>query len=66
MFIFLVLLLSLLLITNYNAIAKLKEEKHKLEIMEKLYNELEKQIQIREAELELLRKLMQEKGTGVY
>jgi len=46
-------LLSLLLITNYNAIAKLKEEKHKLEIMEKLYNELEKQIQIREAELEL-------------
>jgi hypothetical protein len=59
-------LLSLLLITNYNAIAKLKEEKHKLEIMEKLYNELEKQIQIREAELELLRKLMQEKGTGVY
>ncbi|HNR79891.1 MAG TPA: hypothetical protein PK411_07960 [Mesotoga infera] len=59
-------MLSLLLITNYNAIAKLKEEKHKLEIMEKLYNELEKQIQIREAELELLRKLMQEKGTGVY
>ena len=59
-------MLSLLLITNYNAIAKLKEEKHKLEIMEKLYNELEKQIQIREAELELLRKLMQEKGAGVY
>ena len=34
--------------------------------MEKRYNELEKQIQIREAELELLRKLMQEKGAGVY
>jgi len=59
-------LLSLLLITNYNAIAKLKEEKQRLETMEKRYNELEKQIQIREAELELLRKLMQEKGTGVY
>ncbi|MBP7201309.1 MAG: hypothetical protein GXY62_06965 [Thermotogaceae bacterium] len=66
MFIFLVLLLSLLLITNYNAIAKLKEEKQRLETMEKRYNELEKQIQIREAELELLRKLMQEKGAGVY
>jgi len=59
-------LLSLLLITNYNAIMKLKEEKQRLEAMEKRYNELEKQIQIREAELELLRKLMQEKGAGVY
>jgi type III secretory pathway component EscV len=59
-------LLSLLLITNYNAIMKLKEEKQRLEAMEKRYNELEKQIQIRESELELLRKLMQEKGEGVY
>ncbi len=59
-------MLSLLLITNYNAIAKLKEEKQRLETMEKRYNELEKQIQIREAELELFRKLMQEKGAGVY
>ncbi|MBN2220176.1 MAG: hypothetical protein JW697_07865 [Kosmotogaceae bacterium] len=57
MFIFLALLFSLLLITNYNAIARYKQAQRKLENLQREYDALEKEIEIKESELELLRQL---------
>jgi C4-dicarboxylate-specific signal transduction histidine kinase len=64
MFIFLALLFSLLLITNYNAITRLGQARQRLERLESEHEELERRIKIREAELDMLRRLLEDAIPG--
>ncbi|HNU23940.1 MAG TPA: hypothetical protein PKN37_06705 [Mesotoga sp.] len=52
------LLLSLLAITNVNAYLSYKQAQRRLENLQKEYDELEKEIRIKESELDLLRELI--------
>ncbi|KUK82230.1 MULTISPECIES: hypothetical protein [unclassified Mesotoga] len=52
------LLLSLLAITNVNAYLSYKQAQRRLENLQKEYDALEKEIRIKESELDLLRELI--------
>ncbi len=52
------LLLSLLAITNVNAYISYKQAQRRLENLQKEYDALEKEIRIKESELDLLRELI--------
>ncbi|PNE18004.1 hypothetical protein V511_14185 [Mesotoga sp. Brook.08.YT.4.2.5.1] len=58
MFLFMALLLSLLAITNVNAYLSYKQAQRRLENLQKEYDALEKEIRIKESELDLLRELI--------
>ncbi|NLT44281.1 MAG: hypothetical protein GXX80_02080 [Thermotogaceae bacterium] len=64
MFIFLALLISLLLITNIDALLNYRQVQRRLENLQKEYDALKREIEIRESELELLRGLVPGSNDG--
>ncbi|PZC52631.1 hypothetical protein LH53_03870 [Mesotoga sp. TolDC] len=64
MFIFLALLISLLLITNIDAVLNYRQVQRRLDNLQKEYDALEREIEIKESELELLRKLVPGNNDG--
>ncbi|MDD2334505.1 MAG: hypothetical protein PHD38_08875 [Mesotoga sp.] len=64
MFIFLALLISLLLITNIDALLNYRQVQRRMENLQKEYDALKREIEIRESELELLRGLVPGSNDG--
>lgn len=64
MFIFLALLISLLLITNIDALLNYRQVQRRLENLQKEYDALKREIEIRESELEMLRGLVPGSNDG--
>lgn len=64
MFIFLALLISLLLITNIDALLNYRQVQRRMENLQKEYDALKREIEIRESELEMLRGLVPGSNDG--
>jgi cell division protein FtsB len=64
LFIFLALLISLLLITNIDALLNYRQVQRRMENLQKEYDALKREIEIRESELELLRGLVPGSNDG--